>query len=169
MEPASQTPEAPETTSEITSEAGSGVDGKLAEGRASRAESVLGVLGLVAALAALPLPTVAATPEIASVLAIAAVAVLAGHRWGVAILVLADVALVGALWPRAFLQDPPSTLAQLGVALGLAGALPGAVMLRRMTPALALLVLGEESARGRAVSAALVPVVAVVWVAAPLL
>ncbi len=165
MEPASPTREATETPSAITA----GVDRKRPEGKASRAELVLGVLGLVAALAALPLPTVAATPEIASVLAIAAVAVLAGHRWGVAILVVADVALVGALWPRAFLQDPPSTIAQLGVVLGLAGALPGAVMLRRMTPELALLVLGEESARGRAVSAALVPVIAVVWVAAPLL
>jgi hypothetical protein len=134
-----------------------------------RLELSIGVLGLVAALATLPLPTIGVTPEIASVLAVSAVALLAGHRWGLAVVVLADVALVGALWPRAFLQDPPSTLAQIGVALGIAGALPGVVALRRFAPAVGELITGEATARSGAISRALVPVVAVVWIASPLL
>ncbi len=140
---------------------------KLASNR--RLEASIGVLGLIAALAALPLPTVAATPEIASVLAVGAIALLAGHRWGLAVVVLADVALVGALWPRAFLIDPTSTLAQVGVALGLAGALPGVVALRRAAPAVAELITGEVTARGGAISRVLIVAVALLWLGAPLL
>ncbi|MCA9678619.1 MAG: hypothetical protein H6709_14030 [Kofleriaceae bacterium] len=134
-----------------------------------RLELAIGMLGLVAALAVLPLPTVAGTPEAASVLAVGAIALLAGHRWGLALVVLADVVLVGALWPRAFLHDPPSTSAQLGVALGLAGALPGVVALRRTTPAVVELLLGERGGRHRAVSRILLPVLAALWIASPLM
>ncbi|MCB0695330.1 MAG: hypothetical protein KDC19_13910 [Saprospiraceae bacterium] len=59
-----------------------------------RLELAIGMLGLVAALAVLPLPTVAGTPEAASVLAVGAIALLAGHRWGLALVVLATWAIV---------------------------------------------------------------------------
>lgn len=132
-------------------------------------ELLVGFLGLVAALAVLPLPTVAVTPEIASVLAISAVALLAGQGWALALVVLADIALIGALWPRAFLHDPPSLLAQVGVGLGLAGALPGALAIGRAAPTLAELLLGAASRRARVATHALVVGMAAVWLASPLL
>jgi hypothetical protein len=125
-------------------------------------------LGLVAALAVLPLPTVGQTPEIASILAIAAVALLAGQRWALPVVVLADVALIGALWPRA-VAFPPEQLAQLGVLLGLAGALPGVIALGRAAPGLAEMIFGRVSRRLRHASFAVMLLCAVVWIAAPLM
>jgi hypothetical protein len=134
-----------------------------------RTDVWIGCFGLIAALAVMPLPTVAETPEIASVLAVVAVALLAGQRWALPIVVLADIALIGALWPRAFIHDPPSTAAQIGVVLGLAGALPGIVAFGRAAPALAELVLGRATQRGRSFSMALLVAVSAIWIAAPLM
>ena len=128
----------------------------------------IGCLGLVAAFAVFPLPTVGSTPEIASILAVSAIALLASQRWALPLVVLADIALIGALWPRAFFQDPPSQLAQVGIALGLLGALPGVWMLRRQAAPLADLVLGRESVRARTVSQVLVIGSAALWLGAPI-
>jgi hypothetical protein len=117
----------------------------------------------------MPLPTVAQTPEIASVLAVGAIALLAGQRWALPIVVLADIALIGAVWPRAFLHDPPSTEAQVGVVLGLAGALPGIVAFGRAAPELAELVLGKATQRGRSFSMAILVTSSTLWIAAPLM
>lgn len=127
------------------------------------------MLGLLAALAVLPLPTVGVTPEVAATLAVGAIALLAGHRWGLAVVVLADIAQIGALWPRAFLHDPPSTMAQLGVAIGIAGALPGLILLGRAAPELAELVLGHSSPRGQTLVRGAVWSGAILILAGPLL
>lgn len=60
-----------------------------------RRDVVLAVSGLLAALVALPLAPHGGSPEITAALAVAAVAVLAGHRWAVGLVV------IGALlaWP----------------------------------------------------------------------
>lgn len=87
--------------------------------------------GLVSALAILPLPAHAHSPELAAALAVAAVAVLAGHRWALGALILAEVFLVAAVWPAAFLARPPSALAQLAVGVAALGAVPGLVRLLR--------------------------------------
>lgn len=134
-----------------------------------RLEVVVGLLGLVAALAVLPLPTIKGTPEMASVLAISAIALLAGHRWALGLVVLADIALVGALWPRAFLLDPPSVAAQVGVALGLAGALPGLLLIGRAAPAVAEVVLGRATRRAQSASLALIVIGSALWLSSPLL
>ncbi len=63
--------------------------------------------GLLSALAILPLPAHAHSPELAAALAVAAVAVLAGHRWALGALIIAEVFLVAAVWPAAFLARPP--------------------------------------------------------------
>lgn len=128
----------------------------------------IGWLGLVAALAVLPLPTVGQTPEIGALLAVAAVALLAGQRWALPVVVLADIALIGALWPRAFFQDPPSTGAQVGVLLGLAGALPGIVVIGRAAPAITETLLGTASRRAHTATMAVVMVSSAAWLAAPL-
>ncbi len=129
----------------------------------------IGCFGLIAALAVLPLPTVSDTPEIASILAVGAIALLAGHRWGLAVVVLADIALIGALWPRAFIHDPTSTEAQVGVALGLLGALPGLVSVRRGIPAIAELLIGRATARAQLTTRLALVGFAGFWLVAPLL
>lgn len=137
--------------------------------RSGRWDAGIGLLGLAAALAALPLPTSGVTPEIAATLAVGAVALLAGQRWGLAVVVLADIALIGALWPRAVLHDPPSTEAQIGVLIGLAGAVPGLISLGRAAPALAELVLGRETPRGRATTHGFLLAGSLLCLGAPLL
>jgi len=137
--------------------------------RTPRLELWIGALGLLAALAVLPLPTVKVTPEVAAVLAVTAVALLAGERWALPILVLADVALIGLLWPRAFIHDPPSQAARVGVFLGLAGALPGIVAFGRAAPALAELVLGRPTQRAHAYVRAILVVSSALWIASPLM
>ncbi|MBK9031661.1 MAG: hypothetical protein IPL61_10060 [Myxococcales bacterium] len=87
--------------------------------------------GLAAAFAALPLPAHAHSPELAAVLAVGAIAALAGFRWGVAVIVLAEVFLVAAVWPLAILARPPSVAAQIAVAIACVGAVPGMIRLAR--------------------------------------
>jgi hypothetical protein len=96
----------------------------------------IAIAGLAAALASLPLPAHASSPEAAAALAVGAIALATGHRWGLAIVVLAEVLLVAALWPAAFLHQPPSVPAQVAVAIAFAGALPGVLAIGRAAPSL---------------------------------
>jgi hypothetical protein len=60
--------------------------------------------GLVTAGLALPLAQGAwHGPEVAAILAVAAVSRLAGQHWAVAVIVLADLLLLPTVWPRAVL------------------------------------------------------------------
>lgn len=60
--------------------------------------------GLITAGLALPLAQSAwHGPEVAAILAVAAVSLLAGQRWAVAVIVLADLSLLPTIWPRAVL------------------------------------------------------------------
>lgn len=95
-----------------------------------RSDGWVAVTGLAAALAALPLPSHAHSPEIAAVLAIGAIAAFAGFRWGVGIVVLAEIFLVAAVWPLAILARPPSVPAQIAVVIACLGAGPGLWRLR---------------------------------------
>ena len=123
----------------------------------------IGCFGLIAALAVMPLPTVGSTPEIASIVAVVSIALLAGQRWALPLVVLSDLALVGALWPRAF-AVPPDHLAEIGVLLGLAGALPGFIALGRASGPLAELL----SLRSRRLARAALLVTAALFLAMPL-
>lgn len=78
----------------------------------------------------MPLPGHNHIPELAAVLAIGSLALLAGYRWGLAVLVVAEIFLVGAVWPLAFLAKPPSVAAQIAVIVSCCGALPGVLSLR---------------------------------------
>lgn len=105
----------------------------------------MALTGLAAALAALPLPQHAHSPEIAAVLAIGAIASFAGHRWGLGVVVLAEIFLVAAVWPLAILARPPSVAAQIAVAISVLGAGPGLWRLRGgARDVIALLGLADE-------------------------
>jgi hypothetical protein len=106
--------------------------------RRRRGDVWIGATALVAAMLALPLaPSSWHGPEVAAVLAVAATALLAGQRWAIAVIVLAQLLLLPTVWPRAFL--PGSELGVRLAALGaLAAAVPGVVATRRAAAALVL-------------------------------
>ncbi len=76
-------------------------------------------------------------PEVASVLALSATAMLAGQRWAIAPVVIAQLLLVPTLVPRAFVGG------HLGIAavhlLSIAMLVPGLLAMRRAAAALVLL------------------------------
>jgi hypothetical protein len=84
-------------------------------------------------------------PEVASVLAVSATALLAGQRWAIAIIVLAELLLLPTVWPRAFLpgHELVARLAALGSLIAI---VPGVVAMRRAAAAL-VLVTGRRRTR----------------------
>jgi uncharacterized membrane protein YjjB (DUF3815 family) len=110
----------------------------LARSRLRRGDVWIASTGLLAAMAALPLSqTSMHGPEVAAVLAVAATALLAGQRWAIAVVVIAELLLVPALWPRAFL--PGAALDVRIAALAAVFAIvPGVLAMRRAAAALVL-------------------------------
>jgi hypothetical protein len=106
--------------------------------------ALVALAGLLGALAAIALPTGSGpSPEVSAVLAVGALALLAGHAWGLLIVAASDLILVGGLWPLlAFHRSPHSVT--LAAALALAGALPGLVVFTRTLPGTVELVLGDR-------------------------
>ncbi len=132
--------------------------------RRRRREVWLGLTGLAAALAALPLPTHAHSPELGATLAIASIALLTGHRWGLAVLVVAEIFLIGALYPTAFLTYPPSIPALVAVFISVLGAVPGLASLGRAAAEMVELVGLRRTTRARRVAhAGLLALCAVAW------
>lgn len=98
----------------------------------------IAISALAAALLALPLAQSSwHGPEVSSVLAIAAVAMFAGQRWAIAVIVIAELLLVPTVWPRAFLgsADTFTRFAALGSLLAM---IPGVLATKRGAAALVL-------------------------------
>ena len=114
--------------------------------RRRRGDVWIGATALVASLLALPLaPSSWHGPEVAAILAVAATALLAGQRWAIAVIVLAQMLLLPTVWPRAFL--PGSELDVRLAALGsLLGVVPGVIATRRAAAAL-VVVTGRRRTR----------------------
>lgn len=73
--------------------------------RRHRRDAWLAATAMVGALLALPLAQSAwHGSEVAAVLAIAATAQFAGHRWAIAVIVISELLLLPTVWPRAFLE-----------------------------------------------------------------
>jgi hypothetical protein len=99
-------------------------------------EGWLALSGLVSAGLALPLaPSAWHGPEVAAILAVAAIALLAGQRWGVAVIVLAELCLLPTVWPRAVLGTGGSP--RLIAAATLTAIIPGMLAMPRAAVALA--------------------------------
>jgi hypothetical protein len=104
--------------------------------RVHHGEGWLALSGLVCAGLALPLaPSAWHGPEVAAILAVAAIALLAGQRWGVAVIVLAELCLLPTVWPRAVLGAGGSP--RLIAAATLVAIVPGMVAMPRAAVALA--------------------------------
>ena len=84
-------------------------------------------------------------PEVASVLAVSATAMLAGQRWAIALVVIAELFLVPTVVPRAFVGG------QLGIGLvhllSVAMLVPGLLAMRRAAAALVRLSGWERTQR----------------------
>lgn len=102
--------------------------------------------GFAGSVAAIALPSSTQTAEIAAVLSLGALALWAGHAWGLAVVVAADIVLLGKLWPLVIYGWPPSMQVQVALYTALAGALPGLWVLPRVLPATVDLLLGRTHA-----------------------
>jgi hypothetical protein len=104
--------------------------------REQRREGWLALSGLVSAGLALPLaPSAWHGPEVAAVLAVAAIALLAGQRWAVAVIVLAELCLLPTVWPRAVLGTGGSP--RLVALVTMTAIVPGILAMPRAAVALA--------------------------------
>lgn len=113
---------------------------RVALSRRRREEIWIGLSALLAALFALPLAQSSwHGPEVASTLAVAAVALLAGQRWAVAVIFIAELLLLPTIWPRAFFGGVelwPGRIAALGSLLMI---VPGLLSGRRAAAAMVLI------------------------------
>jgi len=101
-------------------------------------EGWLALSGLVSAGLALPLaPSAWHGPEVAAILAIAATAQFAGHRWAIAVIVLSELLLLPTVWPRAFLEGDLGSRISALITLG--AMVPGLLAMRRAAAALVVL------------------------------
>ncbi|HSD88451.1 MAG TPA: hypothetical protein VLB44_13080, partial [Kofleriaceae bacterium] len=76
---------------------------QVAIARRRKSDTWIAVTALVAAFLALPLAqSTWHGAEAAAVLAVSATAMLAGQRWAIGLVVLAELMLIPTLWPRAF-------------------------------------------------------------------
>jgi hypothetical protein len=103
-----------------------------------RADLAIALSALVAAMFALPLAqNIWHGPEVAATLAVAATAMLAGQRWAIALVVLAEMMLLPTIVPTALFGTSATSifgvgaLAQITAWLAIAGCVPGLLAMRR--------------------------------------
>jgi len=128
-----------------------GADGRqlrhvAARARFRRQEIWVGLTGLLAALLSLPLSPSSQSPEVASVLVVSAVALLAGHRWAIALVVIAELLLLPGLWPRLLVQ-PPDVPARIAIVAACLSVVPGILALRRAS-AMLIVITGIRRTQG---------------------
>ena len=123
---------------------------------------------LLSALAALMLPGPSGDiTEIAAVLLVGAVALLAGHRWGALIVAIADVLMLGKLWPVLAFGGTEASAAHITAATALVGALPGLVLLGWTIPKTVEVLVGRPSGRLHAAGVSACCVGLALWVSFP--
>lgn len=120
---------------------------EIARARLRRSDLWIGATAMLAAILALPLAQSSwHGPEVASVLAVAATALLAGQRWAIAVIAIAELLLAPTVASRAFLGGLdlwPGRIAALGALILI---VPGLLAHRRAAAAL-VLVTGQRRTR----------------------
>jgi hypothetical protein len=107
--------------------------------RRRREDIWIGITALAGALCALPLGTSTwHGPEVASVLAVSATALLAGQRWAIAVVVMAETFVAPTLASRAFLNGLDLWPGRIAAVTALAMIVPGLLAMRRAAAALVL-------------------------------
>ncbi len=111
---------------------------EVAAAHSRRSDTWIATTALVAGMAALPLAQSAwHGPEVAATLAVAAVALLAGQRWAIAIIVVAQLFLLPTIWPRAFLGHA-DLVSRLPALISVVAVVPGILAMKRAAAALVL-------------------------------
>lgn len=111
----------------------------MARTRRKRSDLWIGSTALVASLLALPLAQSSwHGPEVASVLAVSATAMLAGQRWAIAIVVLAELLLAPTLAVRGFCPGLDLWPGRIAALVAMMTSVPGLLALRRAAAALVL-------------------------------
>jgi hypothetical protein len=112
---------------------------EVARSRRRREERWISLAALVAALCTLPLgQSMWHGPEVASVLAVSATALLAGQRWALALVVLAELLVAPTLAARAFTDGIDLWPGRIAALVALAMIVPGVLAMRRAAAALVL-------------------------------
>jgi hypothetical protein len=136
-------------------------------GPAARFAPLLLALSVPAAIAALALPGhVGETAGMASIMLLGTLAALAGHGWGVAVVLAADAGLVANLWPIVTTSFTTES-AQLLAAVALTAALPGVAALVLALPRLVGSLIGISGIRARRFATAGSGLALAVWMLAP--
>lgn len=118
----------------------------MCQNREHHREGWLALSGLVSAGLALPVaPSAWHGPEVAAILAVAAIALLAGQRWAVAVIVLAQLCLLPTVWPRAVLGAGGSP--RLIALATLTAIIPGVLAMPRAAVALAAMTGHDQTER----------------------
>ncbi len=113
---------------------------ELSRTRRRRDDAWLGTTALAAAMAALPLAQSSwHGPEVASTLAVSAVALLAGQRWAIALVLVAELLLLPTIWPRAFLGGVELWPGRIAALTSLVMIVPGLLSARRAAAAMVVL------------------------------
>src|SRR5262245_29167192 len=108
----------------------------IARTRRRRDDVWIATTGLIAAMLSLPLAQNSwHGPEMSAVLAVSATALLAGQRWAVAVVVVAELLLLPTAWPRAFLTGS-DFISRIGALAALSALVPGVIAMRRAAAAL---------------------------------
>ena len=103
--------------------------------RLLRVNQVIAVTSLGAAFCAMPLARTMHGPEAAATLAVAAMALMAGQRWALGLVVVAELLLLSAL--TSLLMMDNDTMSNVFIGVSMALMLPGLWSLRRAAATLA--------------------------------
>jgi hypothetical protein len=107
---------------------------------------------LIGAAAALALPGASGTTAAgAALLAVGALALLAGHTWGLMVSIPAHITLVGRVWPELTHAAALATVREAAIAVVLVTALPALALTVVVLPEIARHLVPERSPRMRAV------------------
>jgi hypothetical protein len=106
-----------------------------ARSRRRRDDRWVAITALIASMLALPLAQNSwHGPEVAATLAVSATAMLAGQRWAIALVVLAELLLLPTVLPRALALDADAWMRVTGL-LAVAAVVPGTLAMKRAAAA----------------------------------
>ena len=137
------------------------------------ANLVFALLALLSAGSAMALPGPAVDiTGFSSVLLVGAIALLAGHAWGVLVIALAEVLILGKSWPIVSELITSGDMASFGAVAALTtmlSALPGLILFAVTLPFMVEVILGKKDSQAQRPAELLSSAAAVIWLLMPLL
>ncbi len=136
------------------------------------ANLVFALLAILCAAAAMALPGPAVDiTGFSSVLLVGAIALLAGHAWGILVIAAAELLVVGKAWPIVtdlITNGDLGSLAGATALVTMVAALPGLALFVVTLPFMVEVIVGEKDSRAQRPAEVLSCVAAVAWLASPL-